>query len=70
MSSNRLERLQDFFGVTSRKTRLKPTIWVKARMGYADAIQYVADHCKADVKVLEDVHKKLEPVERKTYIGI
>ena len=69
MSSNRLERLQDFLGVTSRKTRLKPQVWVRARMGYKKDIEYVADHCKADVLVLEQVHKKLEPVERKTYVG-
>lgn len=70
MSSNRLERLQDFLGVKNRKTRLKPHVWVRARMGYKDDIAYVADHCKADVVVLEEVHKRLEPVERKTYTGI
>lgn len=69
LSSNSLDRLATILpGVKSKKTRLEPKIWLRGMVGNTKALAYIAQHCKADVLTLEQVHQELGPVERKTYI--
>lgn len=70
LSSNRLDRLQKVLGVKAEKTPLEPATWIDAMYGDPKALKYVDRHCKADVDVLEQVHRKLEAVERKTYVRL
>ncbi len=43
------------------KTDLPPAIWMDARLGYPDAVQYVLEHCRADVIILEQLFNAIEP---------
>ena len=58
LKSNRLQRLCDFLGLED-KTALKPQVWVDAITGHIPSLKYIIRHCKQDVKVLEDVYKKI-----------
>lgn len=63
LSSNRLDTLAQAFQLKDQKTGLMPTVWNDAVFGEPKALKYVDTHCKADVDVLEGVHKKLMAVE-------
>lgn len=58
---NRLAKWQDFLGISAVKTNVRPSVWIKGRYGHGPSLQYIYDHCKIDVKVLEDVFLKLRP---------
>lgn len=58
---NRLAKWQDFLGIPSEKTVVKPSIWIKARYGHKPSLKYIYDHCIIDVEVLEKVFARLRP---------
>jgi len=43
----------------TRKTELEPKIWQKGRLGYPDAIEYIMEHCEADVLDLQELTEHL-----------
>lgn len=61
LSSNRLASLTRLLGV-EEKTPLDGPTWVKAMAGHKPSIKYVVEHCKQDVKVLEQVYHKIKPL--------
>jgi uncharacterized protein YprB with RNaseH-like and TPR domain len=64
LHSNRLAVLQDFLGCPTSKTPLKPDDWIQAAHGSKPALDYIVDHCRADVLVLEEVFLKLRPLAK------
>lgn len=66
LNSNRLLTLISALGVQTQKTTLDGQIWIKAMSGDRKAIQYVVDHCVADVKALEEVFVKIRPLIAET----
>jgi uncharacterized protein YprB with RNaseH-like and TPR domain len=58
--SNRLEVACHTFGIEG-KTHLDPAIWRKAAVGDQDSIDYIYDHNKGDVDILEQLYYKLLP---------
>jgi uncharacterized protein YprB with RNaseH-like and TPR domain len=58
---NRLAKWQDFLGLPDEKTPVRPSVWIKARYGHGPSLQYIYDHCRADVLVLEGVFEQLKP---------
>lgn len=60
LHSNRLLSVSEFLGV-SEKTPLLPRIWRKASVGHGPSIKYISDHCRQDVKVLEEVYELIRP---------
>lgn len=64
LHSNRLAVLQDFLGCTAAKTPLKPDDWIQAAHGSKDALEYIVEHCRQDVLVLEEVFVKLRPLAK------
>lgn len=58
---NRLAKWQDFLGIPMEKTAVKPSVWIKARYGHAPSLNYIYDHCRKDVDVLEKVFIHLRP---------
>lgn len=58
---NRLAKWQDFLGLPDEKTIVKPSIWIKARYGHQPSLEYIYQHCKKDVLVLEGVFERLRP---------
>lgn len=64
LHSNRLAVLQDFLGVSNSKTPLKPDDWIQAAHGSKAALDYIVEHCRCDVLVLEEVFMKLRPLAK------
>lgn len=58
---HRLQAWQDRLGLREDKTPVKPSVWIAARHGDKSALQYIYDHCRQDVKVLEEVFLKMRP---------
>ena len=61
LTDNRLITVQEHLQLDEAKTRLDPNEWIKASAGDAGAIDYVAEHCVQDVRVLEEVFEHLVP---------
>ena len=78
MKSNRLDRIAKFLHIDVEKTSLDPEIWAAARIGeklvvrgeLIDSLEYIYDHCKKDVLVLEKVHERIRCVERPIYRSV
>jgi len=61
LSSSRLEAVQEYLGLETKKTRIDGRHWVRAVAGYKSDLDYIIDHCKLDVEVLEDVYDHMRP---------
>ena len=60
LSNARLETVAMHLSTKARKTRLDPAYWIRAVGGDAKAMQYIVDHCIADVELLEECFEKLK----------
>jgi uncharacterized protein YprB with RNaseH-like and TPR domain len=64
MKSNRLQRVAEFLGFEG-KTSVEPKIWKQAMWGspkaFRQALEWILEHNRVDVEVLEKVHERLEP---------
>lgn len=60
LHSNRLQVAADFLGIPG-KTPLRGEVWLAASLGSKEAMAYILEHNIEDVKVLEQVHARLEP---------
>lgn len=58
--SNRLAVATQALGIEG-KTPLPPSIWGKARLGYADAMADIKEHNVADVEILEELYEEIIP---------
>ena len=61
LHSSRLDSVAKTFRLNTQKTDILPDEWLRAGEGDSEAINYVVDHCEADVKVLRDVFPILAP---------
>ena len=69
--SNRLDFIAQALGIKGvKKTPLSPRRWQLARVGNAEALEYIAIHNKRDVQVLEKVQHKLETIDRQPMTSI
>ena len=59
LSHNRLANVSDLLGVDG-KTHLDGKLWMLAATGNEEAIQYIFDHNKGDVDILEKDYNKLK----------
>jgi uncharacterized protein YprB with RNaseH-like and TPR domain len=59
LHSNRLEAAAIALDVPYSKTHITPSVWGKASAGDSKALEYIIEHCKLDVFVLEEVYKRL-----------
>lgn len=73
LRSRKLDNVAKFFGVQNKKTETGIDIhmkyWEPASTGDKEAMQYLVDHCEADVKVLSEVYWKLLPGVRNIHRG-
>lgn len=68
LSSNRLGTIAELLGIKNvKKTSVDPDVWERAIAGDPKALEYVRDHNKKDVQILERVHSRLEKVEKPIY---
>jgi uncharacterized protein YprB with RNaseH-like and TPR domain len=61
--SKRLESVCDLLGIVG-KTHLDAKVWIEAHSGKPKAIDYILEHNKMDVIILEKVHKRLMEYEK------
>lgn len=61
LSSNRLNAVAQFFG-KELKTDISHEIWAKTWQGDYSALVEMAEYCKQDVEVLEQVYHALKPL--------
>lgn len=62
LHSNRLDTLARYFNVKHQKTPLDPDTWLSVMEGDKKALEYIVEHCEADVRVLEEVYNKVRPL--------
>lgn len=63
--SKRLESVCDLLGIKG-KTHLEPRYWVMANTGNSEAINYISEHNRLDVIILEKAHRKLQEYQAGT----
>jgi uncharacterized protein YprB with RNaseH-like and TPR domain len=59
LHSARLASVQAFLGLKDEKSEMKPQIWMRAITGDKKAMDYIVDHCRKDVAVLDEAYTKL-----------
>lgn len=59
LGSNRLATIERAFNIKFHKSAITPEYWRKASWGHKPSLDYIVEHCKLDVLVLEDAYKKL-----------
>jgi uncharacterized protein YprB with RNaseH-like and TPR domain len=64
LSRKSLANVSEFLQFENSKTPVTGRMWRKAMVGNKEAIQYVVDHCKSDVLILEEAYLKLRPLVR------
>ena len=62
LRSNRLVTISEFLGTNEEKNAIKPEQWIRAMGGHRPSMNYIVEHCKKDVCVLEEVYNKLRPL--------
>jgi len=55
-----LKAVSRFLGIEG-KDDIEPDLWVKALFGHKESIDLIHEHNVWDVKVLQEVHKRMEP---------
>jgi uncharacterized protein YprB with RNaseH-like and TPR domain len=63
--SRKLDNVAKFFSCNNQKTALSGPQWQDAAAGDKEAINYIVEHCEADVRVLRDVFWHLAPHVKK-----
>jgi len=65
ISSNRLENVARFLFGETEKTRIDSLHWTRALMGNKEALDYILDHCRRDVRDLKRVYLSLMDFSRR-----
>lgn len=63
LNSNRLASIAEFLG-KRQKTPILNTQWLRAMAGHKKSIDYVVEHCLADIAVLEETYMTIRPLSR------
>lgn len=64
LSRKSLANIISHLDLDTKKTPVEGKIWKKAATGNKRSIQYIIDHCEADVIALEEVYLRLRPLMR------
>ena len=62
LRNNRLITISEFLGTEDEKNAIKPEHWLRALGGHAPSMDYIVEHCRRDVLVLEEVYNRLRPL--------
>jgi DNA polymerase elongation subunit (family B) len=63
LSRKSLDNVCNYFRIVG-KTPLDKEIWREAKYGKPEALAGVLEHCKGDVAILEELHKKIEKLAK------
>jgi uncharacterized protein YprB with RNaseH-like and TPR domain len=62
LRNNRLKTVQEFLGTATEKDAVLGPTWMKALAGDSKALKYIINHCRKDVKALEEAYMLLRPL--------
>lgn len=62
LRNNRLATIQQHLKLAEAKNAIKPEQWLRALGGHRPSMDYIVEHCRLDVLVLEDAYLKLRPL--------
>lgn len=62
MRNNRLVTISEFLGTEEEKNAIKPEQWIRALGGHKPSMDYIVEHCRRDVVVLEEAYLRLRPL--------
>lgn len=62
LRNNRLNTVSEFLKTKSAKNAIKPEQWIRALGGHRPSMQYIVEHCRLDVVVLEQAYLRLRPL--------
>lgn len=62
MRNNRLVTISEFLGTKDEKNAIKPEQWIRALGGHGPSMDYIVEHCRRDVLVLEEAYLRLRPL--------
>ena len=60
-----LQAVTEFLGIEG-KTHLKLPVWQLAKRGHVESLDYVLEHCREDVKILEMLWQRVKPYRKWT----
>jgi uncharacterized protein YprB with RNaseH-like and TPR domain len=63
LRNNRLNTISEFLKTDEHKNPIKPEQWTRALGGHKKSMQYIVEHCRRDVVVLDEVYQLLKPLE-------
>lgn len=62
LRNNRLATIQEFLQLPDEKNSIRPEQWLRALGGHKPSMDYIVDHCRRDVLVLEQAYERLKPL--------
>ncbi len=62
LRNNRLNTIQEFLNLPSEKNAIKPEQWIRALGGHTASMDYIVEHNRRDVLVLEEAYGRLRPL--------
>lgn len=62
LRNNRLNTIQEFLRLPSEKNAIKPEQWIRALGGHKASMDYIVEHNRRDVLVLEEAYMRLRPL--------
>lgn len=62
LRNNRLITISEFLGTREEKNAIKPEQWLRALGGHKASMDYIVEHCRRDVLVLEQAYVRLRPL--------
>lgn len=62
LRNNRLITISEFLGTKDEKNAIKPEQWLRALGGHKPSMDYIVEHCRRDVVVLEQAYLRLRPL--------
>lgn len=62
LRNNRLITISEFFGTEDEKNAIRPEQWIRALGGHKGSMDYIVEHCRRDVLVLEEVYTLIRPL--------
>ena len=62
LRNNRLITISEFLGTEEEKNAIKPEQWIRAMGGHRPSMDYIVEHCRRDVVVLEETYNRLRPL--------
>ena len=70
ISSNRLGNIANLLNIKEKKTPITSRHWIGALTGSKESLDYILQHCRIDVKILEKVYNRISQFSPKSKTSI